>query len=90
MFWCDILSDVLFLLVGKDYYVFFSFYGENLDYNWVKVVMRELEFCGFKCCVFFWDFDVGKLLLNNIKFVLIKCLRIVIVLFFVYIKNEWF
>lgn len=86
---CDTPSDAPPLPVGKDYHAFFSFHGENPDYNWVKAVTRELECRGFKCCVFPRDLDAGKSLSNNIKSVLRKCLRIVTVLSSAYIKNEW-
>nr|XP_022333804.1 uncharacterized protein LOC111130845 isoform X3 [Crassostrea virginica] len=86
---CNTPSDAPPLPVGKDYHAFFSFHGDNPDYNWVKAVTRELECRGFKCCVFPRDLDAGRSLSANIKSILTKCLRIVTVLSSAYIQNEW-
>ncbi|XP_061192184.1 uncharacterized protein LOC133200392 [Saccostrea echinata] len=86
---CNTPSEAPPLPVGKEYHAYFSFHGENPDYNWVKAVTRELESRGFKCCVFPRDLDAGRSLSYNIKHILTKCLRIVTVLSSAYIKNEW-
>ncbi|KAK3093003.1 hypothetical protein FSP39_009892 [Pinctada imbricata] len=77
------------LPIGKDFHVFFSCHSNAADSNWVKVVTRELEQKGYKCCTFHKDYDVGKSFSDNLKMVLEKSMRVVCVLSSAYIKEEW-
>lgn len=69
--------------------MFFCFHLGLPDKDWVKVVSRELEYLGYKCCVFERDFELGISVSTNIKNALVKSVRTIVVLSSAYISNEW-
>ncbi|XP_033735506.1 uncharacterized protein LOC117324020 [Pecten maximus] len=74
---------------GKDFHVFFCFHLGVPDKDWVKVVSRELEYLGYKCCVFERDFEPGISISANVRNALEKSVRTIVVLSSSYINKEW-